>query len=250
MMKKFNASYFFLLGHTLRHHNNMYAGNYVLTAAEKEVVTNSIKNADSIFREYGLSSALTAYDDIQMIMATLSEVNGGHVQAQFDMLLNAVRFDLQRELFLSMPATQASRFELKEPFGPDVAKNFPSATFDSQEAGNCFACGRYTASVYHSMRVLEYGLNGFLQEFPSLRPRTPNWGDILFEIEKAVTNLPRSNPKKDQYLGLVTDFKIFKDAWRNDVSHIGSQYLEDDADSIYRHVGRFMKGLAKNDYKE
>jgi hypothetical protein len=46
--------------------------------------------------------------------------------------------------------------------------------------------------------------------------------------------------KKEQYLALATNFKIFKDAWRNDVSHIGSKYLEDDADSIYRHVGRFF----------
>ena len=177
-------------------------------------------------------------------------VNGGHVKVHFDHLTSGIRFDLEREKFFHMPLSHANRYNLIEPFGPDAAKAFPAAVSDSQEAGNCFAFVRYTASIYHLMRVLEHGLNAFLNEFPALRPKNPNWGTILSEIETAVTVLPKTNPKKKSYLSLITDFKIFKDAWRNDVSHVGSKYLEDDADSIYRHVGQIYENLATNGYHE
>jgi hypothetical protein len=75
-------------------------------------------------------------------------------------------------------------------------------------------------------------------------------GIILNDIEQEVNALPKTNPRKHSYSNLVTDFKIFKDAWHNHVAQIGSKYVEDNADSIYRHVGRFMKGLAGSGFKE
>ena len=36
--------------------------------------------------------------------------------------------------------------------------HFPGASFDVTEAGNCFAFERFTACVYHLMRVAEFGL--------------------------------------------------------------------------------------------
>jgi hypothetical protein len=71
----------------------------------------------------------------------------------------------------------------------------------------------------------------------------------LGDIEKEVVRMGKS-PQKDQYLEIVTDFKIFKDAWRNDVSHAGNQYDETDATSIYNHVKRYMKSMVKYGFKE
>mgnify|MGYP001585324592 CR=1 FL=1 len=49
-------------------------------------------------------------------------------------------------------------------FGEQVAKAFPSAEADIQDAGRCLAFNRWTASVFHSMRVLEIGLNALAKE--------------------------------------------------------------------------------------
>jgi hypothetical protein len=37
-------------------------------------------------------------------------------------------------------------------------ESFPDAAYDLKEAGNCFAFERFTACVYHLMRVAEFGL--------------------------------------------------------------------------------------------
>jgi len=43
-------------------------------------------------------------------------------------------------------------------FGDDVAKKFPSASVDIEEAGKCLALDRGTATVFHLMRAMEVGL--------------------------------------------------------------------------------------------
>lgn len=250
-MRRFDAYYFFLISRNIGYKINEYPQNYNLSKQDKDNCKDVISRVETNGDLYNFTSTHSAYRDVLSVLDDANfQLNGSHIEHQFNHLYSGLLFDLKREAFFHMPESHAKRYNAKDPFGVDVTKDFPSALFDVLEAGNCFACGRYTASVYHSMRVLEHGLNAFLTEFPKLTPRTPNWGDILGEIEKEVTGLPKSHAKKEQYLGLVTDFKIFKDAWRNDVAHIGSQYKIDDADSIYRHVRRFMQGLAKSGYKE
>jgi hypothetical protein len=248
-MKPFNAAMFFGMSRIIFSRTQAYGLTHELTAKEKAETLKAIVPLKEQGQMHDLSGLLAAFSSIDRLFAA-GTVAGGDAKHQLELLANGIRFDLEREKFFHMSLSDSKRYNLSEPFGSDVVKNFPSATFDSREAGNCFAVSCYTACVYHSMRVLEYGLKAFLNEFPTLNPSNPNWGVILNEIEKEVIALPKANPKKERYLGLITDFRIFKDAWRNDVAHAGTKYLEDDGDSIYRHVGRFMKGLAANGYHE
>ena len=39
--------------------------------------------------------------------------------------------------------------------------NFPAANHEASEAGKCFATARYTACVFHLMRVMEVGVQEF-----------------------------------------------------------------------------------------
>jgi HEPN domain-containing protein len=251
-MKEFNAAWVYLIGQRFRFKLMQYHPQYELKPDELEdTKTIFSPSMEETFKKYEFSSALASYSAVVYFFAQYKgAVVGEQIRIQFEKMLTGLLHDLQREKFFHMPASHVPRYNQKEPFGSTVNTSFPSAIFDAQEAGNCFAFGRYTASVYHSMRVLEHGLNAFLKAFPTLTPRSPNWGDILSEIEKLVTALPRTDSKREEYLGLIVDFKIFKDAWRNDVSHIGSKYEFEDADSIYQFVGRFMKRLATAGYRE
>ena len=63
-----------------------------------------------------------------------------------------------------IPDRQAGYYEQEELFGSEVHTNFESTRDDVKEAGNCYATGRYTACVFHCMRVLEKGLHALVRE--------------------------------------------------------------------------------------
>ncbi len=73
--------------------------------------------------------------------------------------LDELHKDIQRSLggnkFLMIPANEAAHFNKKQPFGEAVYTNFPSSRHDVSEAWNCFVLSRYTACVFHSMRVIK-----------------------------------------------------------------------------------------------
>ena len=58
-------------------------------------------------------------------------------------------------MFLSVTNEAAALYLESNPFGESVAVAFPSASQDIQEAMKCFACERYTATVFHLMRAAE-----------------------------------------------------------------------------------------------
>ncbi len=137
-----------------------------------------------------------------------------------------------------------------EPFGADVAERFPSATFDIEEASRCYSLGRPTACVMHSMRVLEVGLSMFAPVF-DVDTKHKDWGSILGEIEKSVRAIEVSQNKppnwkdnREFYSQCISDFKIFKNAWRNASMHGRGKYGEEEALDIMNRVRSFMQTMS------
>ncbi len=162
-----------------------------------------------------------------------------------------IRWEMEDKLFMYIPSARAERYNLTEPFGPEAAKNFPSSMFDAKEAGNCFASGRYTASVFHLMRVLEIGLVAFAGLFPGVPTNKENWQQIIEKIESEIREMPKAavkvpdwKEKQEKYSQIANNFMFFKDAWRNYTAHARGKYTEDESDAIYRNVRSFMQGLA------
>ena len=129
----------------------------------------------------------------------------------------------------------------------DVLSAFPSTLVDVEEAGRCFALGRYTASVFHSMRILEIGLAALGQEFGVATDRT-NWGEIIQNIQNAIEakSIAQGAGWADQqfYSEATQDFRFFKDAWRNHVMHVRLPVDEEKAKVIGHSVRHFMSHLA------
>ena len=161
--------------------------------------------------------------------------------------------ELVEPLFLFVPAAKREGYEQKEPpFGQRVADTFPDAVRDIAAAGRCLALDEWTASVFHLMRVLEHGLHAFAKCLGVAFP-TPieleNWKNIIDKIEaeiRQLEQLPKSTNKAERtklYSQVACQFRYFKDAWRNHVSHSREHYDQREAETVWAHVRDFMQAL-------
>jgi hypothetical protein len=171
----------------------------------------------------------------------------------FDALQRLVQSELEEQLFLWIPSHRADAYTQKKAFfGKSVAERFHSASVDVEEIGKCFACGRYTASVMHCMRVLEHGLRSLCLTL-ELPFGEGTWKRSLQAIEARIVVLDSQvNPKRKTawknkrqfYAEAVAEFTHFKDAWRNHAAHGREHYGEERAEKIIQHTRSFMQVLA------
>jgi hypothetical protein len=122
-----------------------------------------------------------------------------------------------------------------KPFQAVVAA-FPSMEYDLQEAGNCFALGRWTASVFHLMRVMEASLKVVAKALGVAY--SSNWGRCLAEIEK------QGQQSEPFFAEAIAYLRSVKNAWRNPTMHVVRQYSEEEAGRIFNAVQGFMQHLA------
>jgi len=179
--------------------------------------------------------------------------NDLHVESR--VLREQIEADLARRRFMFIPAEKA---QLLDKIGRDwdsVWRQFPSAKEDSEEAVHCCVLGRNTATVFHLMRVAEYGLRALARErHIKLAKNRPldwaEWNEIISGIGKSVDHFAnrRRGPARDAalefYRGALGQFQAFKDVYRNHVMHSRKSYDEHQAMSVLLHVREFMGRLA------
>lgn len=129
---------------------------------------------------------------------------------------------------------------------------FPSASFEIEEAAKCLALGRYTASVFHSMRALESGIKALcaLIEVPdATKPTEKNWGIILQTVREGMDKkwprskrLPGTMGAKLESLYATLD--AVKNPWRNATMHVEMVYAPHEALHIARCTGMFFLELS------
>jgi hypothetical protein len=132
-------------------------------------------------------------------------------------------------------------------YDQDVVDKFPLAVTDIEDAGKCLSLLQGTASVFHSMRVMEIGLKSLAKLLDI--PYAPSWESYLRQINDKI-----SEKHKDKTLQWKADEAFFRDlsgdlqttkiAWRNPTMHIVRQYTPDEAEEIFRAVRGFMKRLS------
>jgi hypothetical protein len=143
-------------------------------------------------------------------------------------------------------------------FGDSVADAFSSSVFDAHSSAVCLAIGLGTASVFHSMRVLEIGLSALGSVFNVSLAHT-NWEPAIREIESKIREMhkdpawkafPDCKVKQEQYSQAASHFAVLKDAWRNYTMHARGHHGEDEAEMIFLNVRGFMQKLAGLGLKE
>lgn len=135
--------------------------------------------------------------------------------------------------------------------GFDISINFPSTTFEFEEAAKCIALDRYTASAFHSMRVLEIGIRAVAKRLDIPDPVTAaqrNWGNMLSaissEIDKNWPKKTRAGTEGEFFESIYALLEAVRGPWRNATMHVETIYVEKDAEHIFNCVKFFMEKLA------
>jgi len=140
-------------------------------------------------------------------------------------------------------------------FGGVVADKFPDASKDIAASGRCLALDEWTACVFHCMRALEQGLRAlaaYVGVDMSIALELENWKNVIDRIEKEIRkleDLPRGNLKTEKIRvcsEAASQFRYFKDAWRNHVAHSRESYDSRNALAVWEHTRDFMRTLAEN----
>jgi hypothetical protein len=148
----------------------------------------------------------------------------------------------------------------------DVYNRFRNARFDIREAGNCLAVECGTATVFHLMRTVEWGLRALCQHLGiyKVKSRTKGgkvkftpipyveWETMLNQLHPVVNDrvskLKRGSLKQAEqefYYPMLQDIQGIRDAFRNHIMHTRAKYSSTDALAIFERVGRIMVSLAR-----
>lgn len=136
-------------------------------------------------------------------------------------------------------------------FGANVAKAFPTASFDIKEAGQCMAFERWVAAVFHLMRVAEIA-TVTIGERIGYSSHKKGFGEVLKYMDSQLS-IARSDYARASEL-FKGDIEFLSDvsaqmhsvnqAWRQRVSHLDKKYSEEEAMRIWDATKGLMQSLA------
>jgi hypothetical protein len=172
-------------------------------------------------------------------------------------LQGSIAKDLKDQLFFYVAELDAVYYQDPGSIFPKTVKSFPSSRNDIRDACRCYSLDQGSACVFHCMGVLQSGLYALaikLDAVPKNKPlQLVDWGKIIKLIKAQIENFgPEPSQSKTQevadletfYSQAATQFRYFKDAWRNQIAHLRESYERDDARIILMHVRDFMEHLS------
>jgi hypothetical protein len=166
--------------------------------------------------------------------------------------LDSLRVSIMDEavfrFFLAIPVDLSVYVNQERPFGDGVWNAFPSSRDDLREAGNCIACSRNSAAVYHAMCALEPAMKALARNVRApWSPTKSTWHAALLKIEKRIGEIasgPKTRGQPDRVVFLsqaASEFRYFKDGWRNATMHARYKASDKpDAERVLTHVKTFM----------
>ena len=262
-MEKFSARAFYLIGYALAAIHLAIAEEVMPT--QYPVLEMDCSASDALREKVGkqLSNVAEFCKSIDLDMSAnqasrlTDKLNGvispNQIGTETRHLKNLISDEMKGKLFVYLPAGQAKFFGLQEPFGEEVARKFPSASFDAGEAANCYATARSTACVFHLMRVLEIGLTALGKVF-SVSLQHTNWAPAIDQIESKIREmgkdptwkgLPDWKDQQEFYAQAASFLGVVKDAWRNYTAHARGRYTQDQAELMFMNVKAFMEKIAQ-----
>lgn len=160
---------------------------------------------------------------------------------EFDIYVNVLMDELKSQLFLFVPSGRAVFYQ-----SALALPDFPEAAVELIRAGNCFAVAEYTASVFHSMRSVEVGLEAVRLNLgmPDRKINERSWGNICNDIRDGITAKGKTWAKVDEYMAIHATLVALKDAWRNQTMHVAATYDERDSRLILENTKQFIVRLS------
>ncbi len=134
----------------------------------------------------------------------------------------------------------------------DIKAIFPSAAAELEEASHCVAFGRYTAAVFHAMRMAEIAfkkIRDILRLEEASSGAQKNWSVALKEIKQKIDEIYPVSARTDGSDGkaledIYASLDAIKNPWRNSTMHVENFYTSGDALHILRCVCVLLHKLA------
>lgn len=147
-------------------------------------------------------------------------------QHQITALEQALERELSTRVFLSMLPQRERFFERPLESWEKVIDSFPDAQEDIEEMNKCYALSRYTASVFHSLLVVEHGLIALGRHIGVSDPK-PGWDATYRKLNELINIRSAIPPHLDfnfleQSKARLDSMKL---AWRNKVNHAAGRLM-------------------------
>ena len=181
MLRKY-ADYFIKLGREIESGAVAYDRSVPLSADQQDQAGTAIVGMQRICRELGLKGIGELLKDREVRLPA-----NGH---EYDLLAQAVEGELKGRLLLYM-APDRAEFYRRHHLSPKARAAFSGAAQELRLAGDAYACGSATASVFHCTRALEFRAWRFTVDVGLLWTKE-QWHNIIEQIEAAIRELQRT----------------------------------------------------------
>jgi hypothetical protein len=226
---------------------------------ERELMNDLFISVSPMINDLCLGRAVNKF--FQGAARTLQNGSGSEINIAFEKLRETMSYQLNDVMFLHILPENIKYYDERqlfksEPFKPYVKDKFPITIRDIEEAGKCFALGRYTGCVFHLMRVAEIGLRALARDrrikFDKKSPiELKQWKEIFDKLENEegrIKNLPTNTAREAQfafYHGAMMDLRAFQHLYRDRTMHAREFYDREQANKAMSRVASFMNTLAE-----
>ncbi len=197
--------------------------------------------------KYGLSlSVITANKIIDLLKTNIKEET--LLQTLLHELIGRVHDELSSRHIFLLDSEHVKLYDTLF-LGNEVIDTFPDSIDDIAEAGRCYALGRYTASVFHLMRIMEKTVQYYANKLGIGETITcdSEWQKILNLIRGRInTQHPNSkDQERIKHESMINHFETIKIAWRNPTMHPKATYTEEEARALITEVEILLKDMVK-----
>jgi hypothetical protein len=198
--------------------------------------------------------ALHASQLLNSIALNRELLNTSGAERMATMLCVTLENEISLRMFLAIPHESKAYFDSPRCGWEQVIDRFPDAVSDIEEMSRCYALSRYTASVFHSVQVIEHGLVA-VGEWLGIRDPQSGWTAVSNKL-KTITSSKYSDrsPLERDHFNFIEQLhgtvEALKNAWRNKISHatgrikMGTDFIPDVAQEIIMASRALMRRLA------
>jgi len=236
------------------HHDVMARLPGYWTSDLPDVLVMSLRNLADLSEMLDLPAvrkqAGRALSAIELTRADPNEGRSQVTRGYLGDLLSRFEDETEDRSFLYISPKRLGLYGQPQLFGSAVASRFADMGLDIEEAGTCYAVARYTACVFHLMRVMERAVRELARSLgrDNMEIENQSWEKVSKEVKDAVKALPSSTPqeiaRKAELLEAHARLDTVRTVWRNPTMHPARSYNEEQAEDILHGVKAFVRHLA------
>jgi hypothetical protein len=202
---------------------------------------------ETTWGELGLSFAVAKATRIRQQLPEL-KMAYAELKSHLRDLTERIEDQLRERVFFFVPSDRAKYYLEDKVFDPAVVDRFPIMREEMDEARLCIAFDRYTAAVFHLMRIMELGVKRLAKRLrvPKDQVEDKAWGPILQAINAKIVRLHNNNPRKVMFSEASAHLNQVRAAWRNTAMHPKRTYTQEQAEEILASVKTFLNHLVGN----